>query len=1635
MFRYIILSSFLLFILNGQAQAPVNDNCENAIEIKIPGKGFDLGSYASASVDVKMASRQVGERCAVELEENGNCVKTVWYRFYLPTTRDVGIKLSQHDSAIPQIFSGFNVYRVGDCSYSSADLSYQLTPLGKFGVSGNKCLISGWYLIQVGCKKKASGELWINLDLNLPAASDYDHYTNPLIVKKSEFSVSTNCSSITQDESLAIKDSSFTKSIWLALPVNSSTTFVSMFQKASSTYQANPPVMWRIFYGNVNDDSLRSGKPFIRSESDGKLFKLICPNITTQNYIYVQILVLSTDNYPQFQYESFDAINTAWNQPAGAIQVDLFPNKPFNAGKLDFGCMSDLANHSCKNSVPSYYTYRVKNHVKQEWQVDTFRHSGYIVLNVLADGLLRMGYGTPNYQDLRHVSLFEGDIRTSCNLIPICDTIVNPSNSYAITCLKPGFYTLIISSRTTNDYIEPSFDLSVLPEDPKNIYPSTPETFDDYTPANRVSFISNYSSFSKDTSITISNMKFTGGFIYREMLVTDDGEFEIGVPEKIDGYILIFRGKISNGTASAIPYLSYKYRARSSGDLAANSGLGTSCMHFSKGYYTIISWTGFDPQYDKSLPCLVSYNSIYVKPIPVCPSLNNIEPYLAYPIRGNKDVFDTTSIEGNYNHLLPSCKTCNTKTRLKPYLNCSTLKRYSSNSTFHYFTFYISESASIFLPYSNFILFRGDAQTDSKIINDSSRIVNSCGDGKTICNLPGQQVYTLVLINHSGKSIVRFAKHRVSINDFADHSLDLGHLTGTITTPQIHVTCHTNGYKNEPIGSYSRYGNDFSIPFPDTIGIKRPSDRIRSLWFTFTVSGSSKVVVKPDISNNNLISGAGTNNLTTVLKYNGPYHRNFTDVLNDGLDSTVTSMETVDYISGWYRNDSITFYNEGCSENRYFVIFSHQTRSSHDMDYVMDYGFNVTVRPENHSPAGDFCNSAIGGKFTKAGKYLIKADNTCHTYGNSIYEETYVPAIKSSWFVIQVDSLEKFNLGIRNKKGNYLLRYNVYGGSCNGMTRVASNGDRNAYFTLNCLGKGTYFLQAISRKTEKEILEFEVTIEDASNAPCKPYDFKYPIAQFDYKGGCQHNDTITLRNLSTKGEDMEYYWYLNGKMFSTDNNPILFRTDPEVLPVNNIRLIVLNTAEMLRDTFDLEYVKDTTIYQFKALGPSIITCKDTMTLSVSTNYTGKINYIWKDFRKIEVSRQQTFRNFFPYTVPWYVSGESDGCYFKDSILVTRPYSLKKYKDTTYCSWSPYIIKNSDDYFPVIIYAYEPDMITYKGITLDPGQSYTIPKSGQYVIHYYVDKCNYSDTMLATILPGARYVVSTENFYDCNVPSKVLSYSKVQPTKYLWSTGDTTASITAVKSGLYRLIGPYSTCSSLDYRAYLTLENINKDILRDTVLCKYEKLPFTNPLGSNFKVLYKSPTEDTLKPLGPVFRTLRLQRGECLVSDSANTDIFPFAGRSIDSFLCNENIQFSMLLNGGDARSYNWYRNNASKRFLTVNGYGHYPLARIDNYGCKDTLNFNVITNCEFNVFVPNAFTPNDDFMNESFGPVISGRFKSFDMVLFNNWGEVMFQTDNSEFWNVQCKGTYTQGVYGYLITVYDKDNKAYHYKGTVTLLY
>lgn len=72
-------------------------------------------------------------------------------------------------------------------------------------------------------------------------------------------------------------------------------------------------------------------------------------------------------------------------------------------------------------------------------------------------------------------------------------------------------------------------------------------------------------------------------------------------------------------------------------------------------------------------------------------------------------------------------------------------------------------------------------------------------------------------------------------------------------------------------------------------------------------------------------------------------------------------------------------------------------------------------------------------------------------------------------------------------------------------------------------------------------------------------------------------------------------------------------------------------------------------------------------------------------------------------------------------------------------------------------------------------------------------------------------------------------------------------------------------------------------------------------------------------------------------------------------------------------------------------------------------------NCDCKVFLPNAFSPNDDGINDVFLPQSPCEMADYDLLIANRWGQLVFRTqDPNEGWNGKTRQEMAQaGVYVY----------------------
>ncbi|MCI5056132.1 MAG: gliding motility-associated C-terminal domain-containing protein, partial [Flavobacteriales bacterium] len=107
-------------------------------------------------------------------------------------------------------------------------------------------------------------------------------------------------------------------------------------------------------------------------------------------------------------------------------------------------------------------------------------------------------------------------------------------------------------------------------------------------------------------------------------------------------------------------------------------------------------------------------------------------------------------------------------------------------------------------------------------------------------------------------------------------------------------------------------------------------------------------------------------------------------------------------------------------------------------------------------------------------------------------------------------------------------------------------------------------------------------------------------------------------------------------------------------------------------------------------------------------------------------------------------------------------------------------------------------------------------------------------------------------------------------------------------------------------------------------------------------------------------------------------------------------------------------------------------------GCDASICKVIFIKGEFYIYVPNAFTPNEDGTNDGFKPVMSGEQPTdYTLMIFNRWGDKVFETtDNTEFWDGTVSGVAAQqDVYIWKVELFDTaNNKFIKLSGHVTLI-
>ena len=309
---------------------------------------------------------------------------------------------------------------------------------------------------------------------------------------------------------------------------------------------------------------------------------------------------------------------------------------------------------------------------------------------------------------------------------------------------------------------------------------------------------------------------------------------------------------------------------------------------------------------------------------------------------------------------------------------------------------------------------------------------------------------------------------------------------------------------------------------------------------------------------------------------------------------------------------------------------------------------------------------------------------------------------------------------------------------------------------------------------------------------------------------------------------------------------------------------------------------------------------------------------------------------------------------------------------------------------------------------------TINAAGSYFITT-TDFCGkqYRDTVIVTESPNVNFDIGSV-MKKCNDDTLVIRASPAF-TNYRWAPDYNIFGTNSRDVMLFPFVDTSYTVTAERGNGCIVMDtihiNVNHspkiDLGRDSSFCNGDSLVLN--AGNGF-IQYEWNTGATssniiVKERG-MYSVMATANNGCISKDELQIQsvyALPRVDLGPDTVYCR-NDRFELIAPAGHA-IYHW-SNNLSGSTISVNSPGTYWVKVTSKDGCLSSDTMTLTTKeCLKAVFFPNAFTPNNDRTNNTFKPVVHGNLVSFYLVIYNRWGQKVFETrDAKRGWDGTLKG-------------------------------
>ena len=326
----------------------------------------------------------------------------------------------------------------------------------------------------------------------------------------------------------------------------------------------------------------------------------------------------------------------------------------------------------------------------------------------------------------------------------------------------------------------------------------------------------------------------------------------------------------------------------------------------------------------------------------------------------------------------------------------------------------------------------------------------------------------------------------------------------------------------------------------------------------------------------------------------------------------------------------------------------------------------------------------------------------------------------------------------------------------------------------------------------------------------------------------------------------------------------------------------------------------------------------------------------------------------------------------------------------------------------------------------------------------VDSCFHFSVEMDTLKPSCP---SAENgAINVSISSNI---SSVEPLTYLWSNGDTIASLANLSAGNYSVtITDKYGCEYIRSVNLQSNPSLSLNLTSNSPVCNGDTLElYSNLLANNYNWTGPNGFVSTIQnPLlintsnsnaGIYFLSITDTNG-CTTNKTINIDVIsdPICELGEKKEICNQE-EIKIALNTESTNyTYNWFPVSCNNSVCNFDASYYFPstisiYAQISACGktAMDSLQIEILP-CD--LVIPNVITPNNDAFNENFVVQNLGFYPNSELLIFNRWGKNVFiSSDYKNDWN---GNNLSDGVYFYVLKVPMRNANSKEFHGTITII-